>query len=171
MPAFLFAAGICSGATSGCMCGTIKLQKNVYIDGKGIIMELEPGIKNKKELTVTKDMCADAWGSGGLPVYATPAMTALMENTAWESVEPCMDEGYSTVGTHLDVSHLSASPVGSHITCESELVEVDGRKLTFRVKAWDDAGPIGEGMHERFIINIGKFMARTEAKHQEKEGK
>ena len=127
-------------------------------------MQLEIGIKNKKEMIVTKELCADAWGSGGLRVYATPAMIALMENTAWASVEPCMEEGYSTVGTHLDVSHLSASPVGSHITCESELVDIDGRRLVFRVVANDDAGPIGEGMHERFIIRKDKFMARTEDK-------
>jgi predicted thioesterase len=87
-----------------------------------------------------------------------------MENTAWASVEPCMEEGRSTVGTKLDVSHLSASPVGATITCESELLEVDGRRLVFKVSASDDAGLIGEGLHERFIINTEKFMARTEAK-------
>ena len=127
-------------------------------------MELKEGIKNTGTMTVTEDLCANAWGSGGLQVYATPAMIALMENTAWASVEPCMEEGKSTVGTKLDVSHLSASPVGARITCESELVEVDGRRLVFKVNASDDAGPIGEGMHERFIINTEKFMARTEAK-------
>ena len=127
-------------------------------------MELKPGIKACKEMIVTKELCADAWGSGGLPVYATPAMIALMENTAWASVEPCMEEGRSTVGTKLDVSHLSASPVGARITCESELIEAEGRRLVFRVKASDDAGLIGEGLHERFIINEDKFMARTEAK-------
>ena len=127
-------------------------------------MELKPGIKACKEIIVTKELCADAWGSGGLPVYATPAMIVLMENTAWASVEPCMEEGRSTVGTKLDVSHLSASPVGARITCESELIEAEGRRLVFRVKASDDAGLIGEGMHERFIINVDKFMARTEAK-------
>lgn len=127
-------------------------------------MELKPGIRNIGEMTVTEDLCANAWGSGGLQVYATPAMIALMENTAWASVEPCMEEGRSTVGTKLDVSHLSASPVGAHITCESELLEIDGRRLVFRVSASDDAGPIGEGQHERFIINVEKFMARTEAK-------
>ena len=127
-------------------------------------MELKPGIKACKEIIVTKELCADAWGSGGLPVYATPAMIALMENTAWASVEPCMEEGRSTVGTKLDVSHLSASPVGARITCESELIEAEGRRLVFRVKASDDAGLIGEGLHERFIRNEDKFMARTEAK-------
>lgn len=127
-------------------------------------MELETGIKNSKEVTVTEDLCANAWGSGGLPVYATPAMIALMEQTAWASVEPCMEEGRSTVGTHLDVAHLSASPAGAHITAESELVEIDGRRLVFKVSASDDAGLIGEGTHERFIINTEKFMARTESK-------
>lgn len=127
-------------------------------------MELKTGIKNKREMTVDKGLTADMWGSGGLPVYATPAMIALMEQTACLSVEPCMEEGYSTVGTRLDVAHLSASPVGARITCESELIEIDGRRLVFKVNASDDAGPIGEGTHERFIINIEKFMARTEAK-------
>ena len=127
-------------------------------------MEIEKGIKNRTEMTVTKEMGADAWGSGGLAVFATPAMIAMMENTAWASVEPFMDEGYSTVGTRLDVSHLSASPIGSRITCESELTEVDGRRLVFKVNASDEAGPIGEGIHERYIINVCKFMTRTEAK-------
>ena len=127
-------------------------------------MELKTGIKYQKEMTVTEDLCANAWGSGGLTVYATPAMIALMESTASESVEPCMEEGCSTVGTHLDVAHLSASPVGSHITAESELVEIDGRRLVFKVSASDDVGLIGEGTHERFIIKTEKFMARTEAK-------
>ncbi len=126
--------------------------------------ELTIGIKNSKEMIVTKELCADAWGSGGLTVYATPAMIALMEQTAWASVEPFMEEGRSTVGTRLDVAHLSASPVGAHITAESELIEIDGRRLVFKVSASDDAGPIGEGTHERFIINTEKFMARTEAK-------
>ena len=126
--------------------------------------ELITGIKNSKEMTVTKELCSDAWGSGGLTVYATPAMIALMEQTAWASVEPYMEEGRSTVGTRLDVAHLSASPVGSHITAESELIEIDDRRLVFKVSASDDAGLIGEGTHERFIINTEKFMTRTETK-------
>lgn len=127
-------------------------------------MELKTGITNKRELTVTTEETAAAAGSGGQPVFSTPHMVALMETTAWASVEPCMEEGKSTVGTHLDISHLSASPVGAHITAESELVEIDGRRLVFKVSAKDDAGLIGEGMHERFIISIDKFMKRTEEK-------
>ena len=127
-------------------------------------MELKTGIRNSKELTVTEDMTAASAGSGGQPVFSTPHMVALMETTAWSSVEPYMDEGKSTVGTHLDIAPLSASPVGAQVRSESELVEIDGRRLVFRVSASDDAGLIGEGMHERFIIDIEKFMARTEAK-------
>ena len=127
-------------------------------------MELKTGIKNSMELTVTEDRTAASAGSGGQPVFSTPHMVALMETTAWSSVEPCMEEGVSTVGTHLDIAHLSASPVGAHVKSESELIEIDGRRLVFRVSASDDAGLIGEGTHERFIINTEKFMARTESK-------
>lgn len=127
-------------------------------------MELKTGIRNTKELTVTEDMTAAAAGSGGQRVFSTPHMIALMETTAWASVEPYLEEGKSTVGTHLDIAHLSASPVGAHIICESELTEIDRRKLVFNVRASDDAGLIGEGTHERFIIDIEKFMNNTEGK-------
>ena len=127
-------------------------------------MEIKAGIKNISETVVTEDMTAASAGSGGQRVFSTPHMVALMETTAWASVEPCMEEGRSTVGTHLDISHLSASPVGAHIRCESELIEVDRRRLVFKVSASDDAGLIGEGTHERFIIDIDKFMKNTESK-------
>ena len=127
-------------------------------------MELSTGIKNRKEMTVTVEETAASAGSGGQPVFSTPHMIALMETTAWSSVEPYMEEGKSTVGTHLDIAHLSASPVGAHIVCESELIGIEGRKLVFKVSANDDAGLIGEGTQERFIIDIEKFMSRTEAK-------
>ncbi|MBE6040805.1 MAG: thioesterase [Clostridiales bacterium] len=127
-------------------------------------MELKTGIKGKTELTVTLNETAASAGSGGLEVFSTPHMLALMENTAWSSVEPYMEEGKTTVGTHIDMAHLSASPVGAHITAESELVEIDRRRLVFRVNASDDAGLIGEGTHERFIIDKEKFMSNTESK-------
>ena len=127
-------------------------------------MEIKAGIKNISETVVTEDMTAASAGSGGQRVFSTPHMVALMETMAWASVEPCMEEGRSTVGTHLDISHLSASPVGAHIRCESELIEVDRRRLVFKVSASDDAGLIGEGTHERFIIDIDKFMKNTESK-------
>ena len=127
-------------------------------------MELKTGIRNSKEIIVTEDMTAATAGSGGQMVFSTPHMVALMETTAWSSVESCMEEGKTTVGTHLDIAHLSASPVGARIVCESELIEIDRRKLVFKVKASDNAGLIGEGTHERFIIDIEKFMKNTESK-------
>ena len=122
------------------------------------------GITNHKELTVTMNETAASAGSGGQLVFSTPHMIGLMEMTAWQSVEPYMEEGRGTVGTHLDVSHVSASPLGAHIRIESELEEIDRRRLVFRVRAFDDAGLIGEGTHERFIIDNQKFMDRTQSK-------
>ena len=125
---------------------------------------LTTGIKGKQELVVTKENTAEAMGSGTLEVFATPAMIALMEKTAYESVAPELEEGSGTVGTALKVKHVAASPVGMKITCESELVKVDGRALTFSVKAYDEKGLIGEGEHERFIIYNEKFQAKADAK-------
>ena len=126
--------------------------------------ELKVGIKGIKELAVTEDVTAAALDSGGLAVFATPAMIALMEFAAWASVEDCLEEVQTTVGTLMNVKHLAATPVGMTVRAESELVEVAGRRLVFKVAAFDDKDLIGEGMHERFIINADKFMARTEAK-------
>ena len=106
----------------------------------------------------------DALGSGSLAVFATPAMIALMEKTARLSVAPFLEDGQSTVGTLVNVKHLSASPVGMKITCRTELKEIDRRRLVFHVECSDEAGIIGEGEHERFIIDEAKFMAKTEAK-------
>ena len=97
---------------------------------------LQAGIKGKKEITVTLDKTAKAMGSGTMDVFATPAMIALMENTAFESVASELEEGSGTVGTALDIKHVSATPVGMKVTCESELMKVDGRALTFSVKAF-----------------------------------
>jgi len=125
---------------------------------------METGIRNKIGMTVCEADTAKAMGSGDLDVLATPAMLALMERTAAESVKPHLEEGKTTVGTRVDVSHISATPVGMKVTCESELVAIDGRKLAFRVSVCDERGPIGEGTHERFIVDRVKFRARTYAK-------
>ena len=132
---------------------------------------LETGIKGKLTEKVTEEKTAAALGSGSLRVYATPAMIALMEHTALLSVAGELDEGMTTVGTKLDIAHTSASPVGSTITCESELTEIDRRRLVFNVTAYDDAGEIGKGVHERFIVNCEKFSAKTKAKLKNKEEK
>ena len=125
---------------------------------------LETGIKGHKELMVTPDKTAKAMGSGALDVFATPCMIALMENTAFESVQAELEEGCGTVGTALNVKHVAATPVGMKVTCDTELIKVDGRALTFLVKAYDACGLIGEGEHERFIISEEKFQAKTDAK-------
>ena len=126
---------------------------------------LETGIKGHKELMVTPDKTAKAMGSGALDVFATPCMIALMKNTAFESVQAELEEGCGTVGTALNVKHVAATPVGMKVTCDTELIKVDGRALTFLVKAYDACGLIGEGEHERFIISEEKFQAKTDAKN------
>ncbi len=125
---------------------------------------LETGMKGRKEIVVTQEKTAKAMGSGTLDVFATPAMIALMENTAFESVAGELEEGSGTVGMALKVKHVAATPVGMKVVCETELVEVDGRALTFSVKAFDEKGLIGEGEHERFIVFNEKFQAKADAK-------
>ena len=125
---------------------------------------LEAGIKGTKEIMVTSENTAKTMGSGTLDVFATPAMIALMENTAYESVASELEEGSGTVGTALNVKHVAATPVGMKVTCETELIKVDGRALTFSVKAFDEKGLIGEGEHERFIVFNEKFQAKADAK-------
>jgi len=125
---------------------------------------LTEGIKGKQEIIVTEEVTAQQVGSGTLPVFATPAMISLMENTAYKSVAEYLEEGCGTVGTLMNVSHVAATPVGMKVTCETELLKVDGRALTFCVKAYDECGLIGEGMHERFVIMEEKFLAKTNSK-------
>lgn len=122
---------------------------------------LKTGIKGKQEVLVTEDNSAHALGSGLLEVFATPAMTALIEKTAWMSVDPYMNDGEGTVGTVLNIRHMAATPLGMTVSCESELIEVDGRRLVFHVVVCDAKGVVGEGEHERFVINNDKFMAKA----------
>lgn len=125
---------------------------------------MEIGMKHTITEVVTAEKSAEQVGSGLLPVYATPAMIALMEKCASECVAPYIEEGKSSVGTMLNVKHLSASPIGMQITCTATLTEVDGRRLVFSLEASDEKGPIGEGTHERFIIDIDRFMAKCQSK-------
>ena len=125
---------------------------------------IEPGIKGHFEQDVTDDLCADKIGSGLVKVYATPMMIALMEQTCNESVTPLLEPGQGTVGTHINVSHCAATPVGMRVWCDSELVEVDRRRLVFKVAAYDERGLIGEGSHERFIIDTAKFQEKINSK-------
>lgn len=126
---------------------------------------LKTGLKGKEIEVVTDKNTALSIGSGELEVYATPAMTALMEKAAYKSVAPYLEKGQGTVGTMLNIVHTSATPMGMTVTAESELIEIDGRKLKFNVIAYDEKGKIGEGTHERFIINNQKFQQKTNSKN------
>ena len=124
------------------------------------------GIKGREEVMVTEENTAKAVGSGTLDVFATPAMTALMEMTAWKSVAPFLEDGDGTVGTLLQITHDAPTPLGMKVFCESELLEIDGRRLVFHVAAFDEKGKIGEGRHERFVINNERFAAKAEKKRE-----
>lgn len=127
---------------------------------------LEIGMTLTNEITVTKDVTALALGSGDLDVYATPSMISLMELTARCAVGDALDDGMTTVGTLVNVSHVAATPVGMKVTCKATLTEVDGRRLVFNVEANDEKGLIGQGIHERFIVDSAKFQSKTDAKLQ-----
>ncbi len=121
-------------------------------------INIEKGIKGHKEQQVEMKDTAKAYGSGLVEVFATPAMVALMENTAHTSVNDFLPEGCTTVGTLLNIEHSKATPLGKKVWCESVLESQEGRKLTFSVTAYDETGIIGKGTHERFIINVEKFI-------------
>ncbi len=125
------------------------------------------GIKGQKTVKVLEENTAKVMKSGSLPVYATPSMIALIEETAWNSVNDYLEEGQATVGTKLNISHLSSTPLGMEVRCNTELIEVDRKKLIFDVKVYDEVGLIGEGTHERFIINTEKFLKKTDSKKTE----
>ena len=114
--------------------------------------------------TVTENNTAKSVGSGSLSVYATPAMLALIERAACEALKGALNEGETSVGTLLNVKHLSATPVGMQVSATAELVEREGRRLVFKVAANDECGLIGEGMHERFIVYSEKFTEKTYSK-------
>ena len=125
------------------------------------IMSIEIGLKGQAEAMVTRETTAMAAGSGSLLVYGTPYMIALMEKAACDALAPYLEETQSSVGTLLDVCHESATPVGMEVRAEAEVTAVDGRKITFRVTAYDEKGVIGQGTHERCIIRTESFLQRT----------
>ena len=127
---------------------------------------LQPGIKAEKSLTVTDANTAKTMGSGTLDVFATPAMIALIEQAAYTSVASELEPGWGSVGTSLNIQHLSATPVGMTVTATTELVEVDRRRLVFHAEVYDEKGLVGKGTHERFLVENEKFQAKADAKNQ-----
>jgi predicted thioesterase len=127
-------------------------------------IKLAAGLKKQIEKTVVAEYTATHVGSGDVAVLATPAMIAFMEQAAMEAVQPQLPSGYTTVGVHVDVRHIAPTPLGMKVTFHVELVHVEGRVLTFRVLAEDEREKVGEGAHQRAIIDISRFQERVRAK-------
>ena len=126
--------------------------------------ELRIGLRGKAALRVTPNHTAEALGSGDVPVFATPALVALLETAAVNAVLDKLVPGETTVGTWLEVSHLAATPVGAEVSAEAELIAVEGRKLTFTVVAHDNRNKIGECQHHRLIVSRDRFLAKAAEK-------
>lgn len=127
-------------------------------------MTIEIGLKGRAETVVVQENTAAAVGSGLVPVFATPSMIALMEQAASSSLLPYLEDGQGSVGTHIDVTHESATPIGLKVWAETEVTEVNGKQITFTVSAYDEAGLIGRGTHKRAIITVDRFLSKTEQK-------
>jgi fluoroacetyl-CoA thioesterase len=123
-------------------------------------MILIPGLIGEATTIVDHENTAASVGAGGVEVFGTPMMIALMENAAWRAVADRLEEGDVTVGTVVNVRHLAATPLGQHVRATAELIEIDGRRLVFKVEAYDEKQKIGDGQHERFIVNLERFKQR-----------
>ena len=121
---------------------------------------LKPGLLHTLERVVTESDTASNYGSGALQVYATPAMISFMEKTSMDAVQPYLAKGFGTVGISVNIKHLRPAVINSRVRCTSELVKIDNMKLHFKVIVEDDSNIIGEGMHERFIIDEESFMKK-----------
>ncbi|MCG8400261.1 MAG: thioesterase family protein [Firmicutes bacterium] len=126
--------------------------------------KIQVGLRGTARVKVDESNTAMAYGSGSVSVFATPAMVGLMEKAALGSVDPLLPGGYTTVGIRVDARHTAATPVGGSVEARSELLEVDGRRLVFKVEAYDDSEQVGKGTHERFIVPVDKFLQRVAEK-------
>ena len=126
--------------------------------------EIPVGTKGEKRLLVTSENAIDFLGLGGPRVLSTPHMIGYMERTCRDTVLPLLDSGHDTVGTHVNVAHLAAAPLGMSVRFTAEVIAVEGRRINFRVEAWDEKEKIGEGTHERTVINVAKFATRMAQK-------
>ncbi len=127
-------------------------------------MKLKHGLKGEASMEVRKDNTALEMGSGSVPVFATPMLIAIMEKAAVTALEGYLEEGSSSVGISVNCRHLAATPVGMTITARAELVKIDGNRLIFKVEAFDEVEKVGEGEHERFIVNLDRFLQHSQKK-------
>ena len=125
------------------------------------------GLKGSATRTVDESLTAKTMGSGTLDVFATPAMIALIEEAACACLSGHLEDGITTVGTLIHVQHTAATPIGCTVRAECEITEIDGRRYVFRVSAFDECGPIGDGIHERFAVDSAKFMQKTNKKSKQ----
>jgi predicted thioesterase len=128
------------------------------------LSDLRPGLAGSAELKVAVEHTAPSIGSGLVPVLATPVMINVIEAAALAAVEHLLPAGHQSLGIHLDVRHFAATPIGMRVRATAELVGIDGRTLTFRVEARDDKEPIGDGSHQRVVVNVARFDARVQKK-------
>lgn len=127
-------------------------------------MEIVVGMRGEASTLVEREDTAQIVGSGDLLVYATPCMVALMEGAACEAIADCLSDTQTTVGTALNIEHTSATPVGLEVRAEAEVTAVEGKAITFEVRAFDEAGQIGKGTHQRVIVNSQKFLDKAYSK-------
>jgi fluoroacetyl-CoA thioesterase len=129
-----------------------------------LLADLKPGLIGTAELVVTTEHTAPSIGSGLVPVLATPVMINLIEAAALAAAEHLLPTGHQSLGIHLDIRHFAATPIGMRVRATAELVAVDGRTLSFRVEAHDEKEPIGDGSHQRVVVNVARFDARVQKK-------
>ena len=128
------------------------------------MQNLNIGDTYSSELIVEEKHTASAFGSGSIFVFSTPMMIGLMENAALKCAQKNLESGYSTVGMSVDIVHIAATPMGQKVKATAELIGIEGKKLIFKIEAYDEIEKIGEGKHERYIINVEKFMSKVEEK-------
>ncbi len=125
--------------------------------------DISIGLNGQTEKVVNETNTAKAMGSGSLDVFATPALVAMMEEAAVNALN--LAEGQTSVGISINIQHTAATPLGMKVRADAELIEVDGRKLTFKLEAFDEREKIGTGVHQRFLVDVAKFMAKTNSKN------
>jgi fluoroacetyl-CoA thioesterase len=126
--------------------------------------ELEPGLIGEAAWRADERHSAESWGSGAVPVFATPSLVGLMESAAMNALDGHLEAGETTVGTRIEISHLAATPLGEQVRAEARLVAVDGRRLVFELAAFDEVRRIGEGRHERMVISRDRFLQRLRSR-------